>query len=349
MVNVKKFKQSITDQQILYLMLSLDIEMKKTTPEYFIFESKCCKQDYHKRSPKLYYYKKTNSFFCYSCQLSGDIFVLIQHLIQCNFVQALQFICDKLCIDSELYERQAPRYNYQWQDYYSQFLAIPKAQQELKVYDDNILDLFSEKYHDSWIDYGLSIEVMKHFEIKWYDLQQQIVIPVRDANDNLIGIRARNINPCAKAKYIPLQTLDGEIYSFPTNMILYGEKQNENYIKQHKTLWLVEGEKSVLKSAEWFGMENNPTLAMFGGNLSQCNKEYILRLGVREVILIADRDFDAIDSVEYKIWKRKTDRITEQLRNYCKFKVVWDKEFKLNKKDNLFDGDKEYLEKMMEE
>lgn len=350
MINVKRLKESVTDQQMLYLMKTLDVEMRKTTPEYYIFESKCCKTNYHNRSPKLYYYKKTHSFYCYSCQFSGDIFVFLQHCLKCSFIQALQYVCDKLGIDAELYERAVPKYNYQWQDYYSQFLTINKStQQELKVYDDNVLKLFDNRYHSSWIDWGLSMSVMDYFEIKWYSLQQQIVIPVRDANDNLVGIRARNTSPCAKAKYIPLQTLDGEIYSFPTNMILYGEKQNESFIKQSKTLWLVEGEKSVLKSAQWFGINKNPTLAMFGGNLSQYNKEYILRLGVKEVVLIADRDFDSVDSYEYKMWEKKVNRISEQLRNYCNFKVAWDKEFQLNKKENLFDGDKNYFERMIDE
>lgn len=301
LINIKQLKDSLTINDIISLMSELDADYNSINDSEIHFKSIC----HESNSYKLYYYVESQNFYCHRCAEQWDIFSLIQHVKDCNFVDALNFVCDVLHIDSGTYQqRQLNTYN--WQRDLGRYLKGRHYDyDDLQVYDDKILSFFDKKYHESWISFGLSEKTLETFEIKWYQRTQSIIIPVYDNNYNLVGIRSRNILPDANVKYIPTSMLDGTTYKFPTNMILYGSWINEETIKRQKICYLAEAEKSVLKLAEWLGIDNNPSLAMFGSNLSKYNRDYIVSLGVNEVILIADRDFEEYDTEEYKQWEEK--------------------------------------------
>lgn len=342
MINVKQLKQNLTVDDIILLMSELNADYNKIDDNEIHFKSIC----HNSNSYKLYYYIESKNFYCHRCAKSWDIISLVQDIKSYNFVDALDFICDILHIDSGTYQqRQLNVYN--WQRDLGRYLRVRHySYDELQVYDDKILSFFDKKYHESWISFGLSEKTLEAFEIKWYQRTQSIIIPVYDNNYNLVGIRSRNILPDADVKYIPTSMLDGTTYKFPTNMILYGSWMNEEAIKRNKVCYLAEGEKSVLKLAEWLGIDNNPSLAMFGGNLSKCNRDYIVSLGVNEVILIADRDFEEYDTEEYKQWEEKMFNLAEKFKGFCKVSIMYDVDLKLGYKDNVCDGSKEYFDEI---
>lgn len=348
MINVTQLKNSLTPNDIISILSSLGAECRKESDTELIFDSICHhREDAPNHKPKLYYYIDTNLLLCYSCSWQGDIIALVQHIKDCNFVDALNFICDILHIDSEVYEkRQLTAYN--WQKDLKRYIKRHTDYDDLRVYDENILSFFDKKYHDSWISFGLSVKTLEAFDIRWYERTQSIIIPVYDNHRNLVGIRSRNILPDSEVKYIPTSLLDGTTYKFPTNMIMYGSWMNEDAIRRQRVCYLAEAEKSVLRLAEWLGVDNNPSLAMFGSTLSKYNRDYIVSLGVNEVILVADRDFEEYDTEEYYQWEEKMCALADKFKGFCKVSIMYDKDLKLGYKDNVCDGSKEYFDEMYE-
>ena len=144
-------------------------------------------------------------------------------------------------------------------------------------------------YLQEWIDEGISIGTMAKYEIEYYPSKNCIVLPCRDKEYNLIGIRGRYFYG-EGGKYRPIKLLDGTMYNFPTSMFMYGEWQNKESIqRQHKVI-LVEGEKSVIKSDSWYG-DNSITLALYGSSLGGEHIRTLIKLGVDEVCLGIDYDY----------------------------------------------------------
>ena len=168
-------------------------------------------------------------------------------------------------------------------------------------YDDVILNYFEDIYYDGWIDEGISPDVMKRFEIRWYEYRKHIVIPVRDLDGKLIGIRRRSLVD-GEAKYKPLDC-EGKTWAFPTGENLYGLYQNQDIIKARKKCYLFEGEKSVLKAATIYG--DFPCVACFSHNVSRQQINLLIDMGVREVILCFD--YDGVG--ERKIYRLLADKI----------------------------------------
>ncbi|MGL5691012.1 MAG: hypothetical protein ACRDD8_09350, partial [Bacteroidales bacterium] len=220
----------------------------------------------------------------------------------------------------------------------------------LRIYDNHILNFLDNGYHSSWLNHGINEEVMEAYKIGWYSRNNAITIPVFDSEMNLVGIRCRNVDPKVVdmgLKYIPLTLLDGSTYSFPTNSILYGVQFNEPYIKHTKRVLLCESEKAVLKLASWYGIDKNNSLAMYGHNLSTFNRDYLLSLGIEEVIIVADRDYKEHDE-EYDEWEKSIFKLAKMFKGFVKVYVAYDKEFLLGYKDNITDGNKETFEYYMD-
>lgn len=355
MINIKQLKQNLKTEDIISIVESLGGTLKKQADDELIFTSICCKADADNHKPKLYYYPNSTkkydglSFHCYKCSETFDIISLVQHQKDCSFMNAVNYICDTIGISSGTYEHEVNPNSYNWQRDLRTYITKEQEEVELTVYDESVLNFFDKAYHQDWLDFGISEKVLDFYGIKYYNYRQQVVIPVFDEGKNLVGIRARNMNPNSDAKYIPVSLLNGESFKFPVSYIMYGIWCNEEAIRKKRILYLVEAEKSVLKLATWFGISNNPSLAMYGSNLSDYNRDYLISLGIEEVIIIPDRDFKEIGDDNYNKWVGKIEKQIKMFSAFCRVSVAWDKEMMLEYKDNICDGSKEYFDKMIEE
>ena len=95
----------------------------------------------------------------------------------------------------------------------------------------------------------------------------------------MVGLRCRHWreDEIEMGKYRPLQLLDGTIYKFNSNDILFGMNYNRFAIEEAKTVWLVESEKAVMKLDTYYG-EKSCALGMFGKNLGLKRRNQILKL-----------------------------------------------------------------------
>lgn len=305
----KIFKQvidslTLKDYEDLIIKTGGIIKQKNNTK--WILMTYCHNKDPLQGSPKLEFYLRTKTFYCFSgCQQSYNIITLLQQRFKIlgekkNRVEVLKYIIDtcELNIDLENVEiKEKSNDICDWQSILSKYTRYKNSYNELKPYDKSILNGFPKLYHKDWLDYGITEETMEKYNIRYYPYRNQIVIPCYNKGGDLIGIRVRNMDKIALnegcAKYFPLEILDGSMFKFQTNLVFYGENYNLEEIKRTGVCWLVESEKSVLKFDSWFH-ENNVSLGLYGSNLGKKRFEFLIKLGLSELVIMLDSDFHTI-------------------------------------------------------
>ena len=302
--------------------------------------------------------KESRSFYCFSqCSCSYSLLSLIKKRRELlgephTTYQSLKWLCDELEIAFNFNE-EPTKINtniYKWQNNLLKYTKKYNKQAELQVIDPVILEYFDHCYHTSWLDYGISKKTLDKYQIKWYDRLNQIVIPCRQYDGKLIGIRVRNMNPEVDIKYMPLQLLDGTEFNFPTNEVFYGENFNKVNIERTKSVVLVEGEKTVLKFDDWYGEENNICLGLYGSVLSNSKLKKLLSWGCNTFYIALDSDFTQVDYAEdseYMKFEKKVMKIYKKLKPYGKVYVIYNNlDFKNCYKFSITDYIKEQFERL---
>lgn len=215
----------------------------------------------------------------------------------------------------------------------------------IKSINENILDLFTYIPHESWLNDGCSVTALDRYEIGYSVLDDAIVIPHRDIEGRLIGIRGRYLSEedIELGKYRPIQK-----YSSPLSKYLYGLNVTKDYIKQVKKIVLVEGEKSCVQGYTMFG-DKSYFVATCGSNISRQQIEIIKSLGVLKVILAFDRDYKDPNSFEAEAWFNKQVLKLEPFLLYCQVYLIADAKDRLGYKDSPTDKGLETFLELYEE
>ena len=341
MLNAQTIKQNLSNDNIILLLSELGSEWYEIKSDHIEFESIC----HHSKSHKLWYYPESKSLFCFRDSQSWDIFSFVQKIKNCSFIDAYNFIIDICQIDTD--KLQSNSNVDDWQHELQPFIEH-KTPQILKHYDKQLLRLFDDLYWDKWIDEGISVESMQKFNIKWYARNQSVAIPCYDLDGNLIGCRQRftQAADCEKGKYRPLNTLNEE-YKFPTGLTLWGAHQNQDAIKQSKSIILLESEKSILKLDGW-GINNCASL--YGANFTDEQKDILLTLGVERATIALDRQFKSIsnDDDGFIWWKNHVKKIALKLQPYMYVDYIYDCNGLTDVLDAPVDKGKEIWEKLYE-
>ena len=315
MLDLNSLNEQITVDDVKVIMEILDADYIQETNSEIKYRTIC----HHGNKHKLYFYKESMSFYCYSeCGRIGSIIDLVKKVKEFdNVYDSAEWICNKLGIstfkegsfgDNDI---NAPRIDdWKYIDFLKRKQKTESRSNEFEVLDDRILNMFQRFHPSSWISEGITHEVMNVFEIKYCTIQERIVIPHRNKDGKLIGIRGRAYSDDALmfAKYAPLLT--GNITGktcFTHNLgdNLYGIHLNKECIKRKRKVLLVESEKAVMQCASFFGLENNFALGLCGSNLTASQIELILELKPLEVIVALDRQFQQLDDDECKQWQDK--------------------------------------------
>jgi len=192
---------------------------------------------------------------------------------------------------------------------------------------------------------------MKKFDIMFCSWKSKIIIPHYDMNGRLVGIRNRTLieeQIDLFGKYSPFSLYDKQ-FNHPLSLNFYGLFQNIEYIKKIKKVMIVEGEKSVLLCDTYFG-EKNFTLGVCGNNISDYQIDILLKLGVEEVIIGLDRQYEEVGDESYYRWAEHIrNRLISKLAPYFKTFVLWDVNGYLGYKDAPTDKGKDILLKLMDE
>jgi len=149
------------------------------------------------------------------------------------------------------------------------------------------------KYLEPWTNEGITPEVLRIFNIKYDIANLSIIIPHKDSNGNIIGIRGRFMSEYSYAKYMPI-TWCGITLSHALRGNLYGLYENKEAILSHKTVILFESEKSVMKFSSFFGHSANFSVATCGNKVTNEQIQILRDLGIKQVILAFDKDYNNV-------------------------------------------------------
>ena len=348
-MNAQELKELLTLEQMEYILGSLDMEPRTNYRDETIANlTRCHNGDSH----KLIYYHKDKRFKCYTgCGKTFDIIGLVEHVLEISFNMAMNYICDKIGISRGSYnpEEKVKSEDGGW-ELMNKYIKPTKPVEPPKIIirDKNLLNQFYSLAHINFLNDGITKATMSKFNIKFDILNNRIIIPHYDKDNNLIAIRCRNLdeNQVKVAKYMPIY-INNELLSAPSAGYFYGLNFNIKNILKGKKIILVESEKAVMQLDSMFNGAGI-AVALSGSSISIWQVQILKELGVEEVILALDKEFVSCKTTEEKAYAIKIKKMFfEKLENDFKVSVIWDKWNLLEYKDSPMDKGKEIFLKLL--
>lgn len=242
-IDLKKLLEEISDERIIEIVTELGSDYYEDKGNYIVFKTICHNENAEDASMKLYYYKQNKKFHCYTdCNENFNLFTLFKKRyellgVEYNFYK-----------DIVLKIVKGQKIKFISQDFNNPYKTIyhstKKPNVKLEKYPERILNLFITDYAPvEWLDDGINEETMRLYNIRYSIESNKIIIPHYDINNNLIGIRGRNLNKedIEIGKYMPVQIQD-KIYSHPLMFNLYGLNIVKENIKKYKMAIVAESE-----------------------------------------------------------------------------------------------------------
>lgn len=235
------------------------------------------------KTPSLFITPSRNAFYCQSCHQGGNILTWLIKMEHLSFKEAAEKICQLSGKDiSKMQICESLRY------YKS--LKRMKEDEEPKIIKRDILpeqniEKYSDEIPQEWLDEGISVDIMKKFQIRIDRSANRIVYPVRDKNFNLIGFKGRtrfqnykSLNVQKYMNYTKIGTID----------FFAGMKESHDYIKEKNEIIIFEGLKSVMKLWSWGKQFNAVSSETSVLNMEQI--KIILEMGIKNVVIAYDND-----------------------------------------------------------
>ena len=300
---LEEIKNNLTIEQIEELLINLDADPQ--VQGNFIKARTIC---HCGNSHKLYYYDNTHLFKCFTeCDSTFDVFELIIKVkkgagLEIALPQAIQYILNFFNLgtikdDFQLEELEDWKVLKRYDK--NNIISEDKQIIQLKNFNDNFLKFLPHPRILPWEKEGISLEIMNRNHICYNSSSQAIVIPHYDKDNNLIGIRERTLikENETNGKYKPM-ILNGKMYNHPLFSNLYNLNNSKDNIKNIKKAIIFEGEKSCLLYASYFGSENDISVAVCGSSLGSYQVQLLLDLGIEEMIIALDKQFQKIGDEE---------------------------------------------------
>ena len=311
-------------------------------------------------SHKLYYYNNTKLFKCYTdCLDSFDIFELIIKINKLNNIdyslpQAIRFITNYygIVVETEISENQENLQDWQILNKYDRSSSQEKEEKivEMKFYDDKILQYLPHPRILNWEKEGITREVMEECGICYDPSYQGIVIPHYNIDGKLVGIRERTLikENENNGKYKPA-ILNYKQYNHPLGFNLYNLNNSKENIKKIKKVFVFEGEKSCLLYRSYFGSDADISVAVCGSNLINYQVQLLLSLGVEEICIAFDKQFQKIGDDEWKRWTKKLKELNRKYSPLVQISFLFDKMNLLGYKDSPIDRGPEIFMQLFKE
>lgn len=296
---------------------------------------------------KLYSYHESGNFQCYTnCGHIADIYDLVIRVketqgIQLTFPESIRTVAEltgKRIVSDTSNVGQKSELIDDWDFINKVTKKRRKIDIDLPTYNENVLGVFMNIYHHSWLEEGISSDVMSEARIGWYFTKDAITIPHFNQNGELIGLRQRNTSAEDLEngrKYIPT-VCGGVMYNHRTMYNLYNLDKSKNKIRESKKAIIFEGEKSCLLNRTYFG-DYDFSVATSGSNISNYQVELLLSLGIEEVIIAFDKEYSDHESKEAHDYAKKLLRLARKFTPFVRVFVLWDTENVLDEQDSPID------------
>ena len=355
MIDKDELKDSLTTEDINKIFEYFNVDSFVNKQGVLQAETAC--HNRHGGSHKLYYYPDSQQFHCFTdCAENFNIFDLVIKIQETrgetiDFKESLNLVASILGISTYRSTKPMEGFNQDkklindW-DWINKVSRRKKITPTFNYIDDKFLSKFEKWFTLAWYEEGISIETQKKFHIRYYPERNQTVIPHRDPEGRIIGVRVRNWNEDALeyGKYMPLY-YKNEGYTHPLGFNLYGLYENKEAIKKHKKVVIVEGEKSAMISHSMFG-DNNFCVALCGSSMNQYQADLLLDLGVREVMIAMDKEY--IGDEPDEDYMEKVNKIARLFVNKVDVYHLTDTRFKVKYKQCMLDMGKDVVIDVME-
>lgn len=259
---------------------------------------------------------------------SSDIFNLVEFFQQCNFFEAVKFVCDVIGISVyHDFMGEAPESLQLTQTLVSMIMSEEDVEDEkpLKPIPEHVLTYYDVCTNQMFYEDGISFDVQREMELGYDALTRRITIPIRDVYGNLVGIKGRLF-----AREVP-DKVNKYVYLEPCNrsQILYGLYRAIPYINRKKCCYVVESEKGVLQGMS-MGFDN--IVATGGKKISKYQYEMLSRL-CSNIVLCFDKDVE----------REELEDIAENFIGSIKVSAIIDTLGILDKKESPTDKEEKFL------
>lgn len=331
----------LTIDEVINIIESLGGEFVKEKNNEIIFTTIC----HHGHSHKLYYFPNSCRFQCFTNCGNMSIFDVVMKSLDISFKESFDYIINELGNKSKP-KHGIGRRKSEYKPMCLDEIEVPKLEPVKKQF---IYNIYSTSNIKEWSDENIPYEVQQKFKIRYDKLGNRAIIPHFDVDDKCVGVRVRNFDEMelskGKPKYIPLW-YDDICYSHKLGSNLYGLNISKNNIKKYKRCIVFESEKSVMKYETMFP-NNNISVAICGSSFSNIHKKILLNLGVEEIVLCLDKEFEVYGDDESLEYEKKLIKQMNELEGLCERSYVIDKEGLLNKKMSPIDKDKNTFVKLI--
>ena len=344
-MDYKQIIDNLDINSIVELMKKLGADRYEEKEKFFIFPTICHNINSAEASMKLYLYKDTKLFVCYTEDGNMSIFKFLKTYYETRQIEYDWFediynvvlncgnFRPKEGFDTIQYQSLKDRYR------------IKKKQVELEKYPSGILDIFMKNYPVEWLNDGISRRAMDKYNIKYSVSQNKIIIPHYDINNNLIGIRGRALNEWEIeniGKYMPIQ-IEKKWYTHPLSLNLYGLNHTKENIKKYGICYIGEAEKFCLQS-ESFSFPNC-SCAVCGSQFNKYQLDILMKnCRPKEIVICFDKEEkDKEDKYFFKLYN-----LCKKYINYCKMSFIYDTENLLKLKESPTDCGENIFKKLLE-
>lgn len=362
--NKDEIKKSLTIDQIMDFLTELGGEPFQQKEDIIVSKTICHGGESH----KLYYYDNTKLFRCYT-DCGGEAFDIFELTTKVKsreepkisfdennkpafrawtLFEAVSFVAQFFNIipnySNESFENEnVLKDDWELFNNYDRInsISIEKKKVELKTYDGTFLKNLPRPKIIPWLQEGITQEVMDKANICFDPKNYGIVIPHYDINNRLIGIRERTLVKENEiyGKYRPAY-IHQKLYNHPLSFNLYNLNNSKNNIKIMKKAFVFEGEKSCLLYRSYFGFNNDISVACCGSSFIQYQAELLIDLGVEEIIIGFDKQFQETGDKEFEKLTRNLTNINKKYGKYVNISFLFDKWNYLDYKDSPIDKGK---------
>lgn len=344
-MDYKDIIDNLQPNSVIELMKRLGADRYKDEGGHIIFPTICHNVDSSEASMKLYFYKNYKQFVCFTECGTMSIFKFLKHYYETRDIE-YDWVSDiyNVILDCSNFNPNmgfsTPRYK-RLRDKFGQ----ERKEKQLPEYNAGALDTFIKRYPPEWLNDSISREAMDKYDIRYSISQNKIVIPHRDADGRLVGIRGRALNEWEienVGKYMPIK-LEQTWYKHPLSMNLYGLYENKDIIKKQKIVYVFESEKSCLQF-ESFNMPHC-AVAVCGSQFNKYQLNLLLKhCAPSEVVICFDKEEEPGQTKYFD----KLYALCKKYTQYCQFSFIYDRLGLLDMKESPSDRGEEIFKKLLE-
>lgn len=289
-------------------------------------------------NPSLSFNSDKNVYKCFACNAKGGLINFIMQYHKKSFLQAVDYILKlsnlslKKCEYSEVFEylRKANKTIMDEEDIVRDILP------------ENIMNQYTKGPIKEWLNEGIQQDILDKYNVRYDKKNNAIVFPIRDANGNIVAIKARTLFE----NYEDLGISKYRYYNkIVTNDFLFGLYENIEYIKEKNEVIIFEGCKGVML-AEGYGYKNSVSLET--NNINKYQVDLLLQLKC-DIVLALDKGIKITTKKRFRNNGQFTYVNIGLLPKLTNVYVIEDKNNLLPNKASPVDCGKEIFDKLYKE